>query len=284
MASTPVRLRPASRCARRPAISGRGGEVHRSDLRLADMDRQGVATHALSLTTPMTLLADARAVAQAWRPLGTTAPRGAPGASRSFRRRWRLCRCTIPTAPSTSSTGPGKLPGMRGVYMGTNIESRDLDDPLFEPIFARIEELGLPVFLHPLQVVGGSAWRSSICRTCSAFPFDTAIAACHLIFGGVLDRHPKLQFSLPHGGGVLIADRPHRPRRDACAGNQVRLPRPPSKYLQRFTYDTVVALEADHGVSDSRGGGRAHHARQRLLLRHGLRAPAAVRRRARSVS
>ena len=37
-----------------------------------------------------------------------------------------------------------------------------------------------------------------------SFRFDTAIAACHLIFGGVLDRHPKLQFSLPLGGGVLL--------------------------------------------------------------------------------
>ena len=34
-------------------------------------------------------------------------------------------------------------------------------------------------------------------------PVDTAIAACHLIFGGVLDRHPKLQIGLPHAGGVL---------------------------------------------------------------------------------
>jgi aminocarboxymuconate-semialdehyde decarboxylase len=50
-----------------------------------------------------------------------------------------------------------KRPGVRGVYMGTNIDNYDLDDPLFEPIFTRIEALGFPVFLHPLApIVGGN--------------------------------------------------------------------------------------------------------------------------------
>jgi hypothetical protein len=48
-----------------------------------------------------------------------------------------------------------------------------------------------------------SASAFSISTTFSATPFDTAIAAAHLMFGGVLDRHPKLQVNLPHAGGVL---------------------------------------------------------------------------------
>ena len=43
------------------------------------------------------------------------------------------------------------LPGMRGVYMGTNVNHHDLDDPLFEPIFARIEQLELPIAHRPAQ-------------------------------------------------------------------------------------------------------------------------------------
>jgi aminocarboxymuconate-semialdehyde decarboxylase len=135
-----------------------------------------------------------------------------------------------------------KLPGMRGVYMGTNINQRDLDDPLFEPIFARIEALDLPIFLHPLQVVGGQRTAPYYLSNILSFPFDTAIAACHLIFGGVLDRHPKLQFSLPHGGGVLLM---LIGRIDHAAAvrpeiEKLNLPQPPSKYLHRFTYDTIV--------------------------------------------
>jgi aminocarboxymuconate-semialdehyde decarboxylase len=126
--------------------------------------------------------------------------------------------------------------------MGTNINQRDLDDPLFEPIFARIEALDLPIFLHPLQVVGGQRTAPYYLSNILSFPFDTAIAACHLIFGGVLDRHPKLQFSLPHGGGVLLM---LIGRIDHAAAvrpeiEKLNLPQPPSKYLHRFTYDTIV--------------------------------------------
>jgi aminocarboxymuconate-semialdehyde decarboxylase len=68
---------------------------------------------------------------------------------------------------------------------------------------------------------------------------DGTIAACHLIFGGVLDRHPKLQICLPHAGGalpILIGRIDH--------GWEVRpetksLPQAPSTYLERFTYDTI---------------------------------------------
>src|ERR1700704_5574746 len=135
-----------------------------------------------------------------------------------------------------------KLPGMRGVYMGTNINQRDLDDPVFEPIFARIEALELPVFLHPLQVVGGPRTAPFNLSNILSFPFDTGIAACHLIFGGVLDRHPKLQVTLPHGGGVLLMligriDHGARVRPEI---QKLGLPQLPSKYLQRFTFDTIV--------------------------------------------
>lgn len=46
-------------------------------------------------------------------------------------------------------------PGVRGVYRVTKIDGHDLDDPMFEPILARIEALDLPIFLHPLQTIGG---------------------------------------------------------------------------------------------------------------------------------
>jgi aminocarboxymuconate-semialdehyde decarboxylase len=58
----------------------------------------------------------------------------------------------------------------------------------------------------------------------------------------VLDRHPKLRFTLPHGGGVLLM---LMGRIDHVATvrpeiEKLCLPRPPSKYLDRFMYDTVV--------------------------------------------
>ena len=60
--------------------------------------------------------------------------------------------------------------------MGTNINNRDLDDPLFSPIFARIEQLNLPVFLHPQQTVGGARLGDFYLSNLLGNPFDTAIA------------------------------------------------------------------------------------------------------------
>ena len=71
-------------------------------------------------------------------------------------------------------------------------------------------------------------------------PIDTAIAACHLIFGGVLDRHPKLKVTLPHGGGVLPILTGRLDRGWEVRPEAKHLPVAPSKYLERFTYDTIV--------------------------------------------
>ena len=213
--------------------------------RLADMDRQGVAVQALSLTSPMVYWGDEELdhkLATAWND-------GASAAHQAYPTRF-VGLCTLPMLYPDRAIDElnraSKLPGIRGVYMGANVNNRDLDDPLFEPIWARIADLNLPVFLHPQQMdpLGGDRLRQSYLSNLLGNPFDTTIAACHLIFGGVLDRHPKLEISLAHGGGafpILIGRIDH--------GWEVRpetrhLPKAPSTYLRRFTYDTIVHSKA----------------------------------------
>ncbi|HEX9322358.1 MAG TPA: amidohydrolase family protein [Xanthobacteraceae bacterium] len=206
--------------------------------RLADMDAQGVGVHALSLTAPMIYWADAdlsHRLASAWNDAAIAAHKTHPDRF--------VVLATLPMLDPDRAVGEldrvSKLPGVRGVYMGTNIDNRDLDDALFEPIFARIEQLALPVFLHPLQIVGGKRMQSYYLANLLGNPIDTAIAACHLIFGGVLDRHPNLQVNLPHAGGalpILIGRIDHgwKMRKEAK-----HLAQAPSSYLRRFTYDTI---------------------------------------------
>jgi aminocarboxymuconate-semialdehyde decarboxylase len=207
--------------------------------RLADMDAQGVAVHALSLTGPMVYWPDGRLsleLAMTWNDAAVAAHQAHPDRF--------VVLATLPMLDPERAVDElnrvSKLPGVRGVYMGTNIDGRDLDDTLFEPIFTRIEALDLPVFLHPLApAVGGKRLQPFSFPNLVAFPIDTTIAACHLIFGGVLDRHPKLEFTLPHAGGVLptlIGRLDHGWKVIPAAKRSAQAP---SAYLRRFTYDMI---------------------------------------------
>ena len=211
--------------------------------RIADMDEQGVALQAISLTSPMVYWGDEELsgkLARAWNDAASAAHQAYPTRLVAFLTLPMLYRDRALDELKRAS----KLPGMRGVYMGTNIANHDLDDPLFEPIFAQIEALDLPVFLHPLETIGGDRLKPYFLSNLLGNPIDTGIAAAHLIFGGVLDRHPKLQICLPHGGGVLpiLIGRIDQGWRTRAELKQ--LPQAPSAYLQRFTYDTITHSKA----------------------------------------
>jgi len=206
--------------------------------RLADMDAQGISIQALSLTQPMVYLPDSdlsHRLARAWNDAAVTAHKANPDRF--------VVLVTLPMLDADRAVDElervSRLPGVRGVYMGTNIDNRDLDDAAFAPIFARIEQLGFPIFLHPIQILGGKRLQSFYLGNLLGNPIETAVAACRLIFGGVLDRHPNLHVNLPHAGGalpILIGRIDHgwKVRKEAK-----NLPHAPSSYLRRFTYDTI---------------------------------------------
>lgn len=210
------------------------------NLRLADMDAQGVSVQALSLTGPMVYWADG----ELSHKLATTWNNGAVAAHQAHPDRF-VVLATLPMLDPDRAvdevTRASKLPGVRGMYMGTNIEGHDLDDPLFEPIFGRIEALGLPVFLHPLPpILGGKRLQPYSLTNVLAYPLDTTVAASHLIFGGVLDRHPNLDVVLPHAGGALlnvIGRMDHGWNVIPAAKHSAQIP---SAYLRRFYYDTIA--------------------------------------------
>ena len=208
--------------------------------RLADMDAQGVAVQALSLTGPMVYWADgefSHKLAMTWND-------GAVAAHQANPDRF-VVLATLPTLDPDRAVGElnrvSKLPGVRGVYMGTNIEGRDLDDPLFDPIFTRIEALGLPVFLHPLPpILGGKRLQPYSLANMLAYPLDTTVAAAHLIFGGVMDRHPNLVIVLPHAGGALLSTIGRLDHGWNVIPTAKLSAQTPSAYLHRFLYDTIA--------------------------------------------
>jgi aminocarboxymuconate-semialdehyde decarboxylase len=206
--------------------------------RIVEMDQQGVAVQALSLTTPMVYWAEpefSHRLARAWNDDAVAAHTAFPDRL--------VVLATLPMLDPDRAIDEinrvSQLRGVRGIYMGTNINNRDLDDPLFEPIFARIEALGLPIFLHPQQTIGGPRLSVFYLNNFLGNPFDTTIAACHLIFGGVLDRHPNLQVNLPHAGGALLGLIGRIDHGWKVRPETKHLAQAPSTYLRRFTYDTI---------------------------------------------
>ena len=210
--------------------------------RIADMDQQGIGVQAVSLTSPMVYWGDedfSHKLSRAWNDGASAAHQQYPDRIVSL----MILPMLYPDRAIDELNRASKLPGMRGVYMGTHIDdTHDLDDPLFAPIYSRIEALDLPVFLHPLQGFGGARMQPYYLSNLLGNPYDTAIAACKLIIGGVMDRHPKLQICLPHGGGALpiLIGRVDHGYRVRAEVKKMNLPKPPSEYLSRFTYDTIV--------------------------------------------
>jgi aminocarboxymuconate-semialdehyde decarboxylase len=209
------------------------------DTRLAAMDAQGVEVHLLSLSQPMVYWAE-RDLAQR---LTETYNDGLAAAhERHPKRLYGLATLPMhePDLALREVERASKLPGVRGFYLATHVRERELSHPAFFPVYERIEALGLPLFLHPVEVIGHQRLATHYLTNLLGNPFESAIAAAHLIFGGVLDRFPKLTFCLPHSGGAFpwLVGRLHRGWEKREELRHLKLEGPVA-YLRRFYYDTV---------------------------------------------
>lgn len=121
----------------------------------------------------------------------------------------------------------------------------ELSDPRLAPFWSRAEELGALVFLHPFGCsLDERLDRFYLANTVSQ-PAENAVALSHLIFSGVLDRHPDLKILAAHGGGYLptsLGRSDHawkvRPEAHGCA-------QPPSSYLKKLYFDSLVHSAAE---------------------------------------
>ncbi|MFE7846182.1 amidohydrolase family protein [Microbacterium sp. NPDC057407] len=130
--------------------------------------------------------------------------------------------------------------GLAGVEISSFAGDVELSDPRLEPFWARAAELGCVVFLHPFGCSLDERLDRFYLSNTVGQPTENAVALSHLIFSGVLDRHPDLKIVAAHGGGYLpfaIGRSDHawrvRPEAQRCA-------HAPSTYLRRLWFDTVV--------------------------------------------
>ncbi|MDT9684251.1 amidohydrolase family protein [Streptomyces sp. TRM76323] len=131
--------------------------------------------------------------------------------------------------------------GLSGVEISSHAPGRELSDPAYEPFWTRAEETGAVLFLHPFGCTLDERLDRWYLSNTVGQPTENAVALSHLIFSGVLDRHPGLKLIAAHGGGYLPthigrSDHAWSTRPDAGAG----CAHPPSSYLKRLYFDSLV--------------------------------------------
>ena len=131
--------------------------------------------------------------------------------------------------------------GFRGVAINPSAEGVDYDDPVYEPFWARIEDLEVLVVLHPNGFSDGARLTRYYLINVVGNPLETTVAVSRLILSGVLERHPRLKILAVHGGGYLPfymdrMDHAYEARTDVSG----LIPEKPSTYLKSLYFDSVV--------------------------------------------
>jgi len=141
--------------------------------------------------------------------------------------------------------------GLRGAGIGGNVAGMEISDRKFDPFWAKAEELGVPVFIHPQgdgapEQLNARLQGNGYLGNVIGNPLETTIALSHLIFEGTLDRYPGLKIIGAHAGGYLPSYSgrsdfgcPTRP--DLCpGGTHGAIKKKPTDYLKQMYYDTMV--------------------------------------------
>jgi len=131
--------------------------------------------------------------------------------------------------------------GLRGIEISTNIAGKDLTRAGLEKFFARCEELGVLIFMHPIGTTASERMRDHYFINTIGHPLESALAVGYLVHDGYLERYPGLKICIAHGGGYIPGywgrfDHPWK-YRDDC---RVNIKRPPSEYIKKLYFDTVV--------------------------------------------
>ncbi|HTH99074.1 MAG TPA: amidohydrolase family protein [Stellaceae bacterium] len=139
-----------------------------------------------------------------------------------------------------------KSQGLAGAAIGSTVNGTAFSDPQFHPVWAKAEELGATLFIHPqtqpemAKRYKGNGWLSNTIGN----PLDTTIALEHLIFQGTLDKFPKLKILAAHGGGYVDS---YSARMDYPCGVSpqncdptIKLKKEPSAYIRDIHVDAMV--------------------------------------------
>ena len=208
------------------------------DQRVALMDRQGIAMRGLSLSSPSVYDWPAERQPELARYINDATERIVAAHPGRF-----FGIGTLPLGDIEATLSEldrlVERPGMHGVMIGSNVGGLQLNHARFEPVWARIDALRMPVFEHPMfpPNMGQEEFELPLRL---GFVFDTTTCVTLLIYSGVFERYPNFPYVMAHTGGALLVllerlDNGYRLFED-CRRFINRLP---SEYARQLYYDTA---------------------------------------------
>jgi aminocarboxymuconate-semialdehyde decarboxylase len=216
------------------------GPISDARARIADMEREGIATQAVSCV-PFLMYPDvdgdrALAIAQ----VNNDAMVALGAGDRAHFVPLASVPMQDPAAAAKELERAAKL-GLRGVEIPPKVVERQLDEPDFEIFWEAAEALQMVVCIHPFEAAPTGGLARYFLGNLVGNLYDTGLAAALLIYGGVLERYPKLRVVLYHAGGALPAligrlDMGYR----LVPECRNAIPRPPSSYANQFYFDIIA--------------------------------------------
>lgn len=217
-------------------------------VRLADMDRMGIDTQAISVAPPQFYYwTDPALGRQLARMQNENLAQIVADHPDRFVGLATVPMQDVAAAVDELEYAIGTL-GFRGVEINTNIMGLDLDDPRFRPFFAKAAELDVVVLLHPNGFTGGERLTEYYLTNVIGNPLDTTVALTRIIHGGVLEENPGLKLCFVHGGGYLpfYSSRMDHAWEERPEGRH-HITRAPSTYLKQVYVDGLVFDEVHLG-------------------------------------
>jgi aminocarboxymuconate-semialdehyde decarboxylase len=201
--------------------------------------RQGVDKQVLTFTTPGTHVETPKRAVELARMVNDRLAQVVAERGASF-----TALATLPLNDPAASAreldralGELRLPG---AMIFSNVNGTALADQAYWPLYERANDAGAVLFIHPTHPLGVEAMTDFWLMPLVGFLMDTTLAAAKLVFTGIPERYPRINWVLAHLGGAIpyLAERLDRGYR-AFAECRVNIPKPPSEYLKQFYFDTV---------------------------------------------
>jgi aminocarboxymuconate-semialdehyde decarboxylase len=135
--------------------------------------------------------------------------------------------------------------GLYAINLPSVTRDEPIDVPRLEAFYARVEELGVPIIIHPTDVVFGSVlegYDGAMNLTIGRL-LDSSITVLRLIFSGIMARYPRLRIVQTHAGALLPYQAGRTDKNVYKSKKITSLPHTPSEYLKQIFVDTVAPQE-----------------------------------------